>query len=50
MAAYRTLQQASIALATDASIGLALLHLPVPHEPGIYDLAKGDFQHTHGRR
>ena len=43
MAAFRTLQQASLALATDASIGLALLHLPVPHEPGIYDRARSDF-------
>jgi Sulfatase len=43
MAAFRTLQEASIALATDPSIGLALLHLPVPHEPGIYDRTRGDF-------
>ncbi len=41
MAAFKTLQEASIALAADPSIGLALLHLPVPHEPGIYDRARG---------
>ena len=43
MAAFKTLQEASIALAADPSIGLALLHLPVPHEPGIYDRARPDF-------
>ena len=43
LAAFRTLQEASVALAADPSIGLALLHLPVPHEPGIYDRARSDF-------
>ncbi len=43
MAAFKTLQEASVALATDPSIGFALLHLPVPHEPGIYDRTRGDF-------
>ena len=40
-AAYRRLQEESVGLAGDASIGFALLHLPVPHEPGIYDRASG---------
>ena len=37
------LQDASLALAADPSIGFALLHLPVPHEPGIYDRTRGAF-------
>jgi len=43
LAAFKTLQQASVALATDPSIGFALLHLPVPHEPGIYDRTGQEF-------
>jgi Sulfatase len=42
-AAFTSLQQASLALASDPSIGFALLHLPVPHEPGIYDRTQGAF-------
>ena len=42
-AAYTTLQDASLALAADPSIGFALLHLPVPHEPGIYDRTQAAF-------
>jgi hypothetical protein len=41
--AFKTLQEAGVALARDPSIGFALLHLPVPHEPGIYDRARDDF-------
>ena len=36
-AAFERLRASSLALAGDPSIGLALLHLNVPHEPGIYD-------------
>jgi hypothetical protein len=43
LAAYEALQRAAIALAADPSIGFALLHLPVPHEPGIYDRRRGAF-------
>ncbi len=40
--AYRELQAAALELAADPSIGLALLHLPVPHDPPIYDRARGE--------
>jgi hypothetical protein len=40
--AYRELQAAAIGLVSDPSIGFALLHLPVPHDPPIYDRALGD--------
>ena len=40
-AAYRRLQEDGVALARDGSIGFAVIHLPVPHEPGIYDRARG---------
>jgi hypothetical protein len=40
-AAYERLQAESVTLAGDPSIGFALLHLPVPHEPGIYDMVSG---------
>lgn len=43
LAAYRALQDAGRRLAADPAIGFALIHLPVPHEPGIYDPAQGDF-------
>ena len=42
-AAYMALQDASLALAADPSIGFALLHLPVPHEPGIDERTRGAF-------
>jgi hypothetical protein len=40
--AYRALQAAAIRIARDPSIGLALLHIPVPHDPPIYDRARGE--------
>jgi hypothetical protein len=40
--AYRALQAASIELAGDPAIGLGLLHIPVPHDPPIYDRARGE--------
>ena len=43
LAAYRALQAAGQGLAADPAIGLALIHLPVPHEPGIYDPVRADF-------
>lgn len=43
LAAYRALQGASLSLASDPAIGFALLHLPTPHEPGIYDSRRGAF-------
>lgn len=38
----RILQQAK-PVATDPSLGLVLVHWPVPHKPPIYDRVKGDF-------
>ena len=43
LAAYRALREAGLRLAVDPSIGLALVHLPVPHAPPIYDAASGTF-------
>jgi hypothetical protein len=43
LAAYRALQDAARSIATDPAIGFALLHLPVPHEPPIYDRRRGAF-------
>jgi arylsulfatase A-like enzyme len=43
LAAYRALRDAGLRLAADPSIGFALLHLPVPHAPPIYDAARGQF-------
>lgn len=43
LAAYRTLQQAGVELAVDPAIGFAMVHLPVPHEPAIYDRARQQF-------
>ena len=43
LSAYRALQHAAIALATDPAVGFGLLHLPVPHEPPIYDRRSGAF-------
>jgi hypothetical protein len=47
LGAYRNGQQAALALARDPAIGFALLHLPVPHAPAIYDRQRGEF--TSGR-
>ena len=43
LAAYRSLQDAARSIAIDPAIGFALLHLPVPHEPPIYDRRRGTF-------
>lgn len=43
LAAYIALQDAARSLATDPAIGFGLLHLPVPHEPPIYDRRRGAF-------
>jgi hypothetical protein len=42
IAEYTGLLEASKNLATDSSAALVLLHLPVPHPPGIFDRAKGE--------
>jgi hypothetical protein len=43
LGAYLDAQRAAVALAGDPSIGFALLHLPVPHAPTIYDRDRGRF-------
>lgn len=43
MAAFRAVQDAAIAVAIDPTIGMALAHLPVPHEPTIYDRRRQAF-------
>jgi arylsulfatase A-like enzyme len=43
LAAYLALQDAARSIAIDPAIGFALLHLPVPHEPPIYDRRRGAF-------
>jgi hypothetical protein len=42
LAAFRALQRAGVDLAADPAIGMAVVHLPAPHEPGIYDRARGE--------
>lgn len=39
---FQALLQHALAISGDPGIGLALLHLPVPHPPGIFDRAKGE--------
>ena len=43
LGAYRDGQRAALALAGDPAIGFALLHLPVPHAPAIFDRHRDDF-------
>lgn len=44
-ATFRTLFSHSLSLARDNRIDYMLLHLPVPHFPGIYDRRTGQFAH-----
>jgi hypothetical protein len=46
LAAFRGLREASLRFATDPSLGFALLHLPVPHAPPIYDARSGAFSYA----
>lgn len=46
LASYQALQAAGLALAADRSLGFALIHLPVPHAPPIYDRHTGQFSLT----
>ncbi len=46
LASYRALQAAALAQAPDRSLGFALIHLPVPHAPPIYDRRTGHFSLT----
>jgi hypothetical protein len=39
--AFRTIRAAALRIAADPEIGFALLHLPVPHHPDIYDPDRG---------
>src|SRR5690606_10565487 len=41
--AYRTLQERAQELAADPGLGLVFLHLPVPHDPFIYDRRTGEY-------
>ena len=43
LASYQALQAAGLRLASDRSLGFALIHLPVPHAPAIYDRRTGHF-------
>jgi hypothetical protein len=45
LAAYRALRDASVELAVDPAVGFALLHLPVPHAPPIYDARRNAFSY-----
>lgn len=47
---YRDTLADAIALARDESLGLVLLHLPIPHSPWIYDRVTHDFTLTHEPR
>ena len=46
LASYQALQAAGLQLASDRSLGFALIHLPVPHAPAIYDRRTGQFSLT----
>jgi hypothetical protein len=41
IAKFTALKQQAVRLAADRNVGLVLLHLPVPHPPGIYDRTRG---------
>jgi hypothetical protein len=41
LGAYQSLTRAAISLAGNPSLGLAFVHLPVPHPPYIYDRQRG---------
>ncbi len=41
--AYRTLQTRARELAADPDLGLVFLHMPVPHDPFIYDRRAGEY-------
>lgn len=41
--AYRAIQTGALELAADPALGLVFLHLPVPHDPFIYDRRAGDY-------
>ncbi|HXE92156.1 MAG TPA: alkaline phosphatase family protein [Terriglobales bacterium] len=42
-AQYQALMRSALESAADPSLGLVLIHLPVPHEPAIYDRSAGEF-------
>ena len=41
IAKFTVLKAQAVRLAADRNVGLVLLHLPVPHPPGIYDRTRG---------
>ena len=43
LATFRGVQEAGLALAADPTIGMAVIHLGVPHDPVIYDRRRGDY-------
>jgi hypothetical protein len=47
LAKFTTMMEHATRTATDRSLGLVLLHLPVPHLPALYDRAKGKLANAH---
>jgi len=43
LATFRAVQEGGVALAADPTIGMALIHLGVPHDPVIYDRKRHDY-------
>ena len=43
LATFRAVQAGGMALAADPTIGMALIHLGVPHDPVIYDRKRHDY-------
>ena len=43
LATFRAVQEDGMALAADPTIGMALIHLGVPHDPVIYDRKRHEF-------
>lgn len=42
LGAFRAVQASALQLAADPTVGFAVLHLPVPHAPTIYDRDRGE--------
>ena len=44
LGAFRAVQASALQLAADPTLGFAVLHLPVPHAPTIYDRERGEYR------
>lgn len=44
LGAFRAVQASALQLAADPTLGFAVLHLPVPHAPTIYDRGRNEYR------